>query len=578
MERSAWSAEYEGVSGARPYGSSLRAMLSNSALAALCVLLGSYTPFEGVSPFGTAGVMAAWFIGLDPYFACAGALVGYLLSGSYIYAGAVVILGGCIFIANLKTKLARVYRLLLAYGVQTAALLLLGVATRQSLAILAGASTVSVLAAVVTASGLRAFLRIPGGRRLNDTELLTLSALSGIVTLAMRNFSILGVSPAIVFAGACALFASYRFGIPAVAFAVTVGAGRVLGVGSDMRFIAVLAAGTLLAASLRSLGKWASLIGFGAAELIITASMRGTGLFGYVEILLILVIFAIVPERLYVADSVRHEAAGEPVTDGRYSRLQYRVASLSDVLSELARVYGGDNGRMLSCIAGTLRRSLNGGSAPRPTFTTEYGTASGTKDGSVSSGDSVTAASVEGKLLIALSDGMGSGNEASGESRSALALLKDLLTVGFGVDEAVDCVNRLLSSRGQGDMYTTLDVLLIDLTDGIARLSKHGAPSSFILRGGKVFTLYSEALPIGIIEDARGTVRSVRLKSGDTVIMMTDGVPDALGHELIAAITDNVLSFGDAEMAAHALLDAAQKNGREDDMTVAVVRIEETVG
>ena len=89
----------------------------------------------------------------------------------------------------------------------------------------------------------------------------------------------------------------------------------------------------------------------------------------------------------------------------------------------------------------------------------------------------------------------------------------------------------------------------------------------------KVMDHFRNPRNVGIIEDAPSGSRRIRLRDGDTVIMMTDGVCDALGEGLDAAVTDNVLSFGDAEMAAHNLLDAAAEHGRVDDMTIIVARI-----
>lgn len=570
MERSVIRAGREACR--RVYEFSLRQLILDSLLFFMSMLLGSYAPFEGVSPFGTACVMAAWFIGLNPYFACMGAAAGYLLSGSYICAGAAFAMCACIFLVSRRRSPARVYRLLMLFAVQTGFLLIAGAVFGKNLVLFAGASTVSVFAAVVMGSGLRAFELIPGGRSLTDTELLTLSALAGLITLSMRNYNIAGVSPAMIFAGACSLFAACRFGVPSVAFALTAGAGRALAAGGDMRIIAVIASMTLIAAALRSLGKWGSLAGFSLTGVALYFGTGGTGVMNIPELALAGAVFALVPKSLYLPDSLA-ESGDAPRPDPRFSQLQLRVASISEVLSELARVYGGEAGKMLACTAAALRGAITG-KAACPGFAAEIGAAADARDENERNGDSFTAANIGDKLLLAISDGMGSGSAANEESRSALALLHDLLTVGFNVDDAVTCVNSLLASRGSGDMYATLDVMLVDLNDGTARFSKHGAPSSFILRGGRVFRLYAEGLPLGVIENAPGTARSIRLKSGDAVIMMSDGVSDALGGELIALITDILTSEPDAKKASAQLLAEAKRRGGRDDMTVLAARVE----
>lgn len=576
MERNTIKLEVSAQSSKRGmlYEFSLPMLLSNAALFLVGLLLGSYSPFEGVAPFGAALIMAAWFSALNPYFACAGAILGHVLSGGFIYAGAALLMGFAIFLISSRVSLLRVYRILVLFPVECVSLVVFGAFFGSRAVTLIGASTVSVFAAVVMGGALKALEAVIGGRELSDTELLTLSAFFGLITLSMQSFNVSGQSPAVVFAGLCALFAAYRFGAASAAVAVTVGAGRILASGGELRFIAVISAAALLGSSLRGLGKWACLAGFAGTSLLLSSALGSTGVFSWFEVLSCSLIFALVPVRLYSPSKRRGEIASPARPDPKYSRLQYDIASLSEVLFELSRVWEGLDGRMLGCIASTLKNSLSGRRRPAA-FTALYGSASSVKRGSLRSGDSISVFTADNKLLLALSDGMGSGDEAGRESRAALDLMKDLLSVGFDTPGAAECVNSLLTRRGGGDMYATLDLTVVDLSDGTARLLKHGAPPTYILRNGKLTALDSEALPIGIIENTRSEAEEIGLRSGDTVIMMTDGVTDALGSALSEAIRSNVLGYGDVEMAAHSLLDEALKRGGNDDMTVLLARLEE---
>ena len=66
-----------------------------------------------------------------------------------------------------------------------------------------------------------------------------------------------------------------------------------------------------------------------------------------------------------------------------------------------------------------------------------------------------------------------------------------------------------------------------------------------------------------------------RLRKGDIVVMMSDGVADALGKELVAAVTDRTRNAGSPKAAAEELLAFAdEKGGRTDDMTVIVAKVE----
>lgn len=559
-----------GISGLPSLASMLLPCLAQLVFSAL---LASYSPFEGAAPFGASMIIASWYAGSNVFFSCAGAAAGYLLSGDLLYAAVSVFMGAAIFLIGKTGSVQRLFRILIAYASQACALLFFSLLFHLRVLFILGASTVSVFGAVVLGFAINALRALIGGRNPGDTELLTLAASSGLIVLSMRSFNVFGISCGIVFAGVCALFASYRLGISSVAFAVTLGAGRVLASGQDLHFIAVLASAVLFASSFRGLGKWAVLAAFAFVDLLFRAFMGRVGSFDYPEIALSCLIFALVPVRLYCPEGGALDPVS-PSTSSRYRMLQYKTASLSEVLGELARVYGPEDGRMLQCVSDSLKRSLSCAKQYPCCFRTEYGAASDAGKGSTRSGDSFTVREIDGRLLLALSDGMGSGRAAAEESRAALGLLCDLITVGFNVEDAAECVNSMLCKRRRDDMYATLDVMLLDLDEGTASMRKYGAPSSFVLRGNKLFTLYAEALPLGVVNGSGGNGRSIRLRSGDTVIMMSDGVSDALGNGLIAAVTDNVLAYGDPEIAANSLLDAAKSSGGTDDMTVVVCRVE----
>ena len=194
------------------------------------------------------------------------------------------------------------------------------------------------------------------------------------------------------------------------------------------------------------------------------------------------------------------------------------------------------------------------------------------------SGDSMGQRELEGgKFLCVLSDGMGTGKRAGEESRGTVNMLLDLMETGFPRDRALECVNRLrLSSAGeQGDeMYATVDALRLDLETGEGEFIKCGAPPSFVLREGRVHTVYAEALPAGIVEEAVPAVHKAVLRRNDVVVLLTDGALDALGQDTADEIRINVGGANTPQDAAEALLCAARARNDYDDMSVAVVRLE----
>ena len=176
-----------------------------------------------------------------------------------------------------------------------------------------------------------------------------------------------------------------------------------------------------------------------------------------------------------------------------------------------------------------------------------------------------------GKVVYAVSDGMGSGEEANRESRAAIDLLFDQFRLGVERELIYENVNRLLMARGEREVYATLDAASIDLVTGEAEMVKFGAPPTCLVRGGNVRTLSGEALPCGIVDEARPYVHRIRLRQRDRLVFCTDGVYDLLGKDLEAELKK--APARPLERLAEDLMEVARQKGQRDDMTVMVVEV-----
>lgn len=73
-------------------------------------------------------------------------------------------------------------------------------------------------------------------------------------------------------------------------------------------------------------------------------------------------------------------------------------------------------------------------------------------------------------------------------------------------------------------MFTTLDLAMVDLRDASARFLKIGSTPSFVKRANNILKIEASNLPMGIIEDVEVDVVGEQLKTGDILIMMSDGI------------------------------------------------------
>lgn len=189
-------------------------------------------------------------------------------------------------------------------------------------------------------------------------------------------------------------------------------------------------------------------------------------------------------------------------------------------------------------------------------------------------GDSSLIREMGNKMLVAISDGMGSGEAAAEESRRVISLMYSLISAGLPRQLALSTINAVLLSRGGEELFATADMLTIDLDTGQAEFTKLAASRSYIVRGKAVHVVEGGRLPLGILDEVEPGVRCARLRRGDVVFMMTDGVADALPEEVLSELMVVAVRSEEKDMARYLVDAAAMRSGvRRDDMTAVCIKI-----
>ncbi len=218
---------------------------------------------------------------------------------------------------------------------------------------------------------------------------------------------------------------------------------------------------------------------------------------------------------------------------------------------------------------------------PAESYEVAVGTAATPKSPSNISGDTFSFNKLEnGSFMLAISDGMGTGEMAAEESDAALSLLEQLLGAGFDNETAIKTINSALILRSAQDTFSTIDLALIDLYNAELDLIKIGAPASFIKRGRNVEILEACSLPIGIIEDIQLENIERKLLPGDFIIMVSDGLldgpdKDVKQEEWLKGIISNIETRNPQEMADMILKTVTTANNQRirDDMTVIAAKL-----
>jgi len=215
----------------------------------------------------------------------------------------------------------------------------------------------------------------------------------------------------------------------------------------------------------------------------------------------------------------------------------------------------------------------------------ETGMATAAKAASQVSGDTCVVQSVSrGRTALILSDGMGSGEAAANSSGQAVSFLQRLLAAGFDVDTAIKMVNSMLLINIPGDTFATVDMAVVDTFTGETEFLKVGSAPSYIKRVREVTTINPVSPPIGILDHVEiEPVRRV-LAPGDIVIMVSDGVTDAVhGTDNDSWVTNFLRRTGSErpqDIADRLLRQAIHLSGgiAKDDMAVLVARVTDRPG
>ena len=203
------------------------------------------------------------------------------------------------------------------------------------------------------------------------------------------------------------------------------------------------------------------------------------------------------------------------------------------------------------------------------------GTARAVKETETVSGDNFAFFEAgDADLVLALSDGMGSGEEAGRDSEAVVDMAESMMGAGLDAQMTVRLMNSAMAGERSGEGLPTLDLCCLDLYEGECAFLKAGAAASFIKRGSAVEKITGTALPLGAFGEAQVQPVKRSVSDGDYIVMMTDGMtegwPNGDGERQMELLLSGMNGISPAEMAGILLRFAIEQRGGRirDDMTV----------
>ena len=213
-------------------------------------------------------------------------------------------------------------------------------------------------------------------------------------------------------------------------------------------------------------------------------------------------------------------------------------------------------------------------------YVIQIGQAVQIKDGSPVSGDSLLQIRLnDGKYLVALSDGMGSGPEARKSSQIAIKMLERLLMSGFDKDTSIDLINTTIMNANE-EIFATLDIAIVDLYNGKVEFIKNGACPTYVKNKKKVQIIKSLSLPAGILKDINLTTYDKDIQDKDILVMCSDGILDSNveynNKELWVKYMLEDIETTNCQKIADLILNEAVDNSygiAKDDMSIIVCKL-----
>ena len=184
-----------------------------------------------------------------------------------------------------------------------------------------------------------------------------------------------------------------------------------------------------------------------------------------------------------------------------------------------------------------------------------------------------------GKCVMSVSDGMGSGYAACKESEMVIDLIEKFMEAGFRPDTALRMMNSAMVTHCENNLFSTVDMMYLDLDSGVGEFYKVGASVTFIRHGEEVRCVDCASMPIGVFANQQAPKSTEELENGDFVVMVTDGVLEHLHvdnpRETVMDIIRMVGTNNPAQFSREVLEQVLLYTGGRvrDDMTVLTAGI-----
>ncbi len=180
----------------------------------------------------------------------------------------------------------------------------------------------------------------------------------------------------------------------------------------------------------------------------------------------------------------------------------------------------------------------------------------------------------DGIFYALISDGMGTGECAAATSSVCISFLEKMLRAGAGKSLSLRMLNNIIRSKDK-ECSTTVDLFECDLIYGKSTFLKCGASPTFLKRGDEISVISSASTPIGLLRATDAQKSDIKIKDGDIIALVSDGVVGADDGEWLISYLSCECNESLNSLANELVVLSSKRNPLCDDTTVVLLKIKE---
>lgn len=189
------------------------------------------------------------------------------------------------------------------------------------------------------------------------------------------------------------------------------------------------------------------------------------------------------------------------------------------------------------------------------------------------SGDKYYLSEIKNGKIIAISDGMGSGEEASNMSSTVINMLDKLLFSGFNNNTIAKIINNIVKLKEDSNISATMDMTVINTNSNKVNLVKMGAAPTYVISSLGVREFMQDNMPMGLLDNIKPLEYEIDIDVPMVIINISDGAYSRELKEYFEFISKKNLTIISKKEIVNGIVERIGDNA-EDDVTIIVTKIE----